>query len=140
MRKTILLYGLALATFLALLKFIEYRFFVRDFSLEMYMGIVAVFFTGLGIWAGLRLTRKRVVIVSPDFKLDDSALQRLGISRREYEVLDLIARGCSNQEIAEKLFISLSTVKTHSSNLFQKLDARRRTQALRRARELGLIP
>jgi len=140
MRKTILLYGLALATFLALLKFIEYRFFVRDFSLEMYMGIVAAFFTGLGIWAGLRLTRKRVVIVSPDFKLDDSALQRLGISRREYEVLDLIARGCSNQEIAEKLFISLSTVKTHSSNLFQKLDARRRTQALRRARELGLIP
>jgi DNA-binding CsgD family transcriptional regulator len=140
MRKTILLYGIALAVLTGLLKFIEYRFLVRDLSLEFYLGIVAVFFTALGIWAGLRLTRKKVVVAAPDFRLNEDELQRLGISKREYEVLELIAHGLSNQEIAEKLFVSLNTVKTHSSNLFLKLDARRRTEAIRRAKELRLLP
>jgi len=139
MRKTILLYGIALAALTGVLKFIEYSFLVRDLSLEFYLGIVAVFFTGLGIWAGLRLTRKKVVITNPDFKLNEPELQRLGISKREHEVLELIAQGLSNQEIAEKLFVSLNTVKTHSSNLFMKLEARRRTEAIRRAKELGLL-
>jgi len=140
MRKTIFIYGCALAAFAGLLKFIEYRFFVLDLSLEFYLGTVAVFFTGLGIWAGLRLTQKKTVILTPDFKLNETALQRLGISKREYEVLELIAQGLSNQEIAEKLFVSLNTVKTHSSNLFMKLEARRRTEAIRRAKELRLLP
>jgi NarL family two-component system response regulator LiaR len=140
MRKTILLYGVALAALTGILKFIEYRFFVRDLSLEFYLGAVAVIFAGLGVWAGLRLTRRKVVIANPDFKLNEPELQRLGISKREYEVLELMAQGLSNQEIADKLFVSLNTVKTHSSNLFMKLDARRRTQAVRRAKEFGLLP
>ena len=140
MRKTIILYGVALAALTVILKFIEYRFFVRDLSLEFYLGAVAVLFTGLGVWAGRRLTRGKVVIATPDFKLNDGELQRIGISKREYEVLELMAQGLSNQEIADKLFVSLNTIKTHSSNLFTKLDARRRTQAVRRAKELGLLP
>ena len=140
MRKTILLYGIALAALTGLLKFIEYNFFVRDLSLEAYLGIVAVLFTGLGIWAGLRLTRRSVIIANPDFTPSEPERQRLGISKREYEVLELIAGGLSNREIAEKLFVSLNTVKTHSSHLFAKLDARRRTEAIRRAKELRLLP
>lgn len=140
MRKTILIYGIALAALTGILKFIEYRFLIRDLSLEFYIGLVAVLFTGLGVWVGLRLTRRKVVIANPDFKLNEAELQRLGVSKREYEVLELMAQGLSNQEIADKLFVSLNTVKTHSSNLFIKLDARRRTQAVRRAKELGLLP
>jgi DNA-binding CsgD family transcriptional regulator len=140
MRKTILLYGVALAALTGILKFIEYRFLVRDLSLEFYIGLVAALFAGLGVWAGLRLTRREVIIANPDFKLNEAELQRLGISKREYEVLELMAQGLSNQEIADKLFVSLNTVKTHSSNLFMKLDARRRTQAVRRAKEFGLLP
>jgi len=140
MRKTILIYGVALAALIGILKFIEYRYFVRDLSLEFYLGVVAILFAGIGVWAGLRLTRRKVVIANPDFKLNEPELQRLGISKREYEVLELMAQGLSNQEIADKLFVSLNTVKTHSSNLFMKLDARRRTQAVRRAKEFGLLP
>jgi two-component system, NarL family, response regulator LiaR len=140
MRRTILIYGLALAALTGILKFIEYRYLVRDLSLELYLGAVAILCAGLGVWAGLRLTRRKVVIANPDFKLNEPELQRLGISKREYEVLELMAQGLSNQEIADKLFVSLNTVKTHSSNLFMKLDARRRTQAVRRAKEFGLLP
>jgi DNA-binding CsgD family transcriptional regulator len=140
MRKTILLYGIALAALTGILKIIEYRFLIRELSMEAYLGIVAVFFTALGIWAGLRLTRRKVVIAPAEFRLNERELQRLGISKREYEVLELIAQGLSNQEIAEKLFVSLNTVKSHSSHLFMKLDARRRTEAIRRAKELQLLP
>ncbi len=140
MRKTIIIYGLALATLVAILKFVEYRFFAQDMALEFYLGTVAVLFTGLGIWAGLKLTRRKIIIADPNFKLDESQLERLGISKREHEVLELIAQGLSNQEIAEKLFVSLNTIKTHSSNLFMKLDAKRRTQAIQRAKELRLLP
>jgi DNA-binding CsgD family transcriptional regulator len=140
MRKTILIYAIALAALTGILKFFEYRYFVRDLSLEFYLGVVAILFAGLGVWAGLRLTRRKVVIANPDFKLNEPELQRLAISKREYEVLELMAQGLSNQEIADKLFVSLNTVKTHSSNLFMKLDARRRTQAVRRAKEFGLLP
>ncbi len=140
MRKTVVLYGIALAALTGLLKFIEYRFFVYDLSLEFYLGIVAVLFTGLGVWAGLRLTRRKAVMAAPVFKRNEPELQRRGISKREYEVLELIAQGLSNQEIAKKLFVSLNTVKTHSSNLFMKLEARRRTEAIRRAKELQILP
>ncbi len=129
-----------MATLIIVLRYFEYRMFVRDLSLEFYVGIVALFFTALGVWAGLRLTRKRIIFSSGDFRLDEGALERLGISKREKEVLDLIASGLSNQEIADKLFVSLNTVKTHSSNLFQKLSVNRRTQAIQRAKELRLIP
>lgn len=140
MRKTILLSGIAMAAVIGLLKFIEYQFFIRDLSIEFYIGAVAVLFTALGVWGGRQLTRKKVVVIHPDFKLDKRELERLGISEREYDVLELIAQGLSNKEIAEKLFVSSSTIKTHSSNLFMKLNVRRRTQAVQRAKELRLLP
>lgn len=136
------LYGLILAALVFFLKFIEYKFFIRDLSLEFYLGLVSVLFTGVGIWAGLKITRKKTVIVSAaeNFTVDERQLKQLGISKREYEVLELMAKGLSNQEIADKLFVSLNTIKTHSSNILLKLDARRRTQAIQRAKELRLIP
>jgi DNA-binding CsgD family transcriptional regulator len=143
MKKTILLYATVLAILVFFLKFIEYRFFVRDLSLEFYMGIIAILFTSVGIWAGLKLTRKKhVIIAAPPavFQLNEDKVKELGISKREYEVLELMATGLSNQEIADKLFVSLNTVKTHSSNLFLKLEAKRRTQAVQKAKELQIIP
>ena len=123
-----------------LLKFLEYRFIIRDLSFEFYFGIVAILFTALGIWAGLKLTRKKIVMVGPQFILNEPELLRLGISKRELEVLESISQGLSNQQIADKLFVSLNTIKTHSSNLFLKLEVSRRTQAVQRAKELRLIP
>lgn len=145
MRRTILIYGIAMAILLGLLKAIEYQYFVRDIPLEFYIGLIAVMFTAIGIWAGLRLTRPKIVElsvpeISAPFELDPTNLKKIGMSNREYEVLELLAQGLSNQEIAEKLFVSMSTVKTHVSNVLAKLDASRRTQAVRRAKELQLIP
>ena len=155
MRKTILLYGIALAVLIGILKLVEYHFFMQDLSIEFYIGTVAVLFVCLGAWVGSRLIRPKVVVAEKEviveveklvvvpeinFQVNEAELDRLGISKREYEVLELISQGMSNQEIADKLFVSMNTVKTHSSNLFGKLDARRRTQAIQRARELGLLP
>ena len=140
MKRTVILYGLALASLVFLLKYFEYRLIVRDLSIEFYVGLVALLFTGLGIWAGLKLTRQRVVMVGPEFILNQSELLQLGISKREHDVLALMAQGLSNQEIADKLFVSLNTIKTHSSNLFVKLNVSRRTQAIQKGKELRLIP
>ena len=144
MKKTILLYGLALALLTFLLKGIEYRYYLRELSVEFYVGAVAVLFSGLGIWMGLKLTqafrRKETPrAVSPKEDPDPGTVEKLGISPRELEVLQLMAEGYSNQEIADKLFISLNTVKTHTSNLFSKLDVRLRTQAIQRGKELALL-
>jgi two-component system, NarL family, response regulator LiaR len=142
MRRTVIIYGLSMAALAGLLKFVEYRYIVRDIPLEFYIGAVAVMFTGLGIWAGLRLTRPKVVevAVAIPFERDDSALKSIGISKREFEVLELIAAGLSNQDIADRLFVSTSTVKTHVSNVLAKLDAGRRTEAIARAKEMRIIP
>jgi DNA-binding CsgD family transcriptional regulator len=142
MKRIIIIYGLSLAALVFLLQYLEYKFFVRDLSIQFYVGIVALGFTALGVWVGLRLTTKKVVTVHtvPDFILNEAELQRLGISKREYEVLELMAKGLTNQQIADKLFVSLNTVKTHTSNLFLKLEVSRRTQAVQRGKELRLIP
>lgn len=144
--KTILLYGFLLAALTALLKFIEYRWLVRDLSLEFYVGIVALFFTALGVWMGLKLTTKKQIVSNVANQIESGPtgnfellLQRTGLSKREHEVLLLMAQGCSNQEIADRLFLSLNTVKTHTSNLFMKLNVKRRTQAVQRAKEIGLV-
>jgi DNA-binding NarL/FixJ family response regulator len=129
-----------MAAMIGLLKFLEYRYVVRDYTLEFYIGAVALIFAVLGVWAGRRLTRLPIVTPDPNFRIDKANLNRLGISPREYEVLELIAHGLSNREIADRLFVSPNTVKTHSSSLFSKLNARRRTEAVRRAKELGLLP
>ena len=142
MRRTILIYGLSMAGLLGLLKLIEYKYVARDIPLEFYIGVIAVMFTGLGIWAGLRLTRPKIVEVevNPPFECDTEALLKLGISKREFEVLGLIAEGLSNQDIADRLFVSMSTVKTHVSNVLAKLDAGRRTEAIAKAKEMHIIP
>ncbi len=117
--------------------------------MDIYMGAIALMFTVVGIWAGLKLTRKKETIVVKEvavlvdrdnFVLNENLLKQLSISKREYEVLELIANGMSNQEIADKLFVSLNTIKTHSSRLFEKLEVSRRTQAVEKAKSLGLIP
>ena len=146
MRRTIILYGAALALLIFGLKFIEYRFLVRDLSLEFYLGIVAVLFTIVGIWTGRHLTRSRkstesdLSSSSGNLGVDEEALRRCGISKREHQVLLLMSQGFSNQEIADKLFVSLNTIKTHTSNLFLKLEVSRRTQAVQKAKQLRLIP
>jgi ATP-dependent transcriptional regulator len=133
-----------MAALLGLLKYFEYQFYVRDMPMEIYVGAVAILFTAVGIWAGLRLTRPKIIhqiVEAPaTFELDEANLQKIGISRREYEVLELLAAGHSNQEIADKLFISMSTVKTHVSNVLAKLEASRRTEAIARAKKLRIIP
>jgi DNA-binding CsgD family transcriptional regulator len=149
---TIALYGLALAALIFILKYVEYRYLLRDLRVEMYIGLVAVLFTALGIWMGSKLLlgkreapaeAAQAVPSAPYEALQpaalEEALRRIGISRRELEVLQLIAEGRSNQEIADRLFISLPTVKSHSSSLFGKLDVRRRTEAVHKAKSLGLI-
>lgn len=147
MKKTILLYGLALALLTFLLKGIEYRYYLRELSVEFYIAVVALLFSGLGIWMGLKLTRsfRNNEFSADGFPLrktqsaDPALAEKLGISPRELEVLQLMAEGYSNQEIADKLFISLNTVKTHTSNLFSKLDVKRRTQAIQRGKELSIL-
>jgi DNA-binding CsgD family transcriptional regulator len=146
MKKHVLLYGLLGGVLIAVLKFAEYRFLVLEHSLEIYGGIVAVLFSALGIWLGLKLTRVRTVevvrevpVVGP-FVRNEARVAELGITPREMEMLEALAAGHSNREIAERLFISENTVKTHTSRLFEKLQAQRRTQAVQRAKEAGLIP
>ena len=140
MRKTVLLYGLVGGVTIALLRLIEYRFLVLKHSLEIYGGLVALLFSGLGIWLGLKLTRPKVVVQSGPFVLNEARLAELGITPRELEVLGLIAAGMTNREIAEKLFVSENTVKTHAASVFDKLQAKRRTQAVQIAKAAGLIP
>ncbi len=141
-------YGLALAALLFLIRWAELRFLVFSYSLDIYIGLIALVFTGLGIWLALKLTKpkveqivveKEVTISQKEFQPNRSELESLGISPREMEVLELMARGHSNQEIAERLFLSLNTIKTHSSNLYVKLDVKRRTQAVEKAKRLSII-
>lgn len=142
MKRTIILYSLALAALIFILKMMEYKYLVRELKLEFYLGLIAVTFAALGVWAGLRLTRSKPVVVdhAAPFVVDEERIRQSGISKREYEVLELMAKGLSNQEIADRLFVSLNTVKTHTSNLFIKLDVKRRTQAIQKAKGMQLIP
>jgi DNA-binding CsgD family transcriptional regulator len=148
MKKHILIYGLCGGVLIVLLKLVEYRFLVVQHSIEIYGGLIALLFAVLGIWLGLKLTKTKETIIvkevllppQPSFTLNEVRLRELGITRRELEILELIAHGLSNREIAEKLFVSENTVKTHSSRLFDKLSAKRRTQAVQLGKEFGLIP
>ena len=148
MRKHVLLYGLLAGVLIAALRLIEYRWLVLEHSVEIYGGLVAAVFASLGIWLGLKLTRRietvvvrEVMVASPvNFVRDQNKLESLGITPRELEILQLIAQGLSNKEIAARVYVSENTVKTHSSRVFDKLGARRRTQAVQLEKELGLIP
>jgi DNA-binding CsgD family transcriptional regulator len=148
--KHVILYGICLALLLFLLKWLELRFVILNHAFEIYIGAIALIFTGLGIWLALKLTKPKVktVVVEKEvyipqddaFVLNERELEQLGISSRELEVLQLMAEGLSNQEIAGRLFVSLNTVKTHSSRLFEKMDVKRRTQAVEKAKRLRIIP
>jgi DNA-binding CsgD family transcriptional regulator len=148
MKKHILIYGLCGGMLIVLLRLVEYRFLVVEHSIEIYGGVIALLFASLGIWLGLKLTKTKETVVVREvllpaplsFTLNETRLRELGITRRELEILELIASGLSNREIAAKLFVSENTVKTHSSRLFDKLSAKRRTQAVQLGKELGLIP
>lgn len=145
-----LLYGIALAAILFLIKWLEYQFVIIDHALEIYVGAIALIFTVLGIWVTLKLNKPKLQTVlvekevyvpkrEPGFVPDQDLLLKIGISKREWEVLSLMSEGYSNQEIANQLFLSLNTVKTHGSNLFLKLDVKRRTQAIEKGKRIGLI-
>lgn len=148
MRRHVLLYGLLAGILIAVLQFIEYRWLVIEHSFEIYGGLIAAIFAALGIWLGLRLTRPKETIVvrevvineSTPFVRDDQKVDALGLTPRELEILQLMADGLSNREIAERVFVSENTVKTHSSRVFDKLGARRRTQAVQLGKSLRLIP
>jgi len=140
MKRSTILYAIAMAALLFLLQAVQYRYLVYELKEEYFIGFLALLFTTLGLWIGWKLTvnRKQPAIMTTDTGVRVSASE-VGISPREEEVLRLIAAGHSNQEIADKLFLSLNTVKKHTSTLFRKLEAERRTQAIEKARQIGIL-
>ena len=154
MKKTVFLYGLVGGLLVAVLKVVEYRYLVLEHSLEIYGGIVAVLFSAAGIWLGLKLTRPRETVITREvpvevrvpvpatgpFVRNQARVEQLGLTPRELDILEAMAAGLSNREIAERLFVSENTVKTHAGRVFDKLAAKRRTQAVQLAKEAGLIP
>jgi DNA-binding CsgD family transcriptional regulator len=173
MKRHVLILGLVGGLLITVLKWSEYQILVVEHSFEIYGGLIAAVFAGLGIWIGLKLTgRREEAVVKPSanrelavqgltgqgltvkgltvkgvtvergqrFVPDEAKRESVGITRRELEILELVAGGLSNREIADKLFVSENTVKTHCSRAFDKLGAKRRTQAVQRGKELGLLP
>lgn len=148
--KAAVLYSACLAALLFLLRWLELRLIIFHHSFELYIGLMALLFTGLGIWLALKLSKpkKEIVVVEKEvfvkkdghFSPDLVMAKQLEISKRELEILHLLAQGHSNQEIAEELFVSVSTVKSHNQSLFEKLDVKRRIQAVEKAKKLHLIP
>jgi len=148
--KQAILYGVLLALLLFLLKWLELRLLIIHHSFEIYAGIIAVLFTALGIWLALKLSRPQVQTMviekqvyinnTASFILNEDALTQLNMSRRELEVLQLMANGLSNQEIAARLFVSLNTIKTHSARVFEKMEVKRRTQAIEKGKRMSIIP
>ena len=138
-----ILYGTTLAILLFILKWLEFRLLIMKHSFEVYAGAIALIFTLLGIWVAGKLTNPKIIIIEKktfEFLFNEAEFSRLGISKREMEVLELMAKGFSNNEIAGKLFLSESTIKSHAARLFEKLDVKRRTQAVDKAKQLRLIP
>jgi two-component system, NarL family, response regulator LiaR len=149
-KRHIIVYGISLAILLVLLNWLKLRLVIIDHAFEVYVGAVALVFTALGIWLALKLAqpKEKVVVVEKEiivnrntnFVMNEAELNRLSLSKRELEVLQLMAQGLSNKEIAERLFVSLSTIKTHANNLFEKMGVERRTQAISQGKQLGIIP
>lgn len=145
----VVLYSAGLAVLLFLLKWLQWKFLILDNSIEIYIGLIAIFFTFLGSWVAKQATdpkiktviiEKEVYVSKPEeFTPNEAELEKLQLSAREREVLILLSKGMSNAEIAESLFLSLSTIKTHASNLFVKMDVKSRTQAIEKARRLRLV-
>jgi two-component system, NarL family, response regulator LiaR len=148
-KQTVAIYGVAGGLLIAALKYSEYRFLVVEHSVEIYGALIAALFAAVGVWLGLTLTSRREVVVVKEvpvpaaaepFAVDETRVRALGITPRELEILQHIARGMSTREIAAALFVSENTVKTHASRLLDKLGVNRRIKAVEAARSLGLIP
>ena len=146
--RIVFLYGISLAILLLFIKWLEWRFVIIEYSFELYVAAIAIMFTGLGIWLANKLSQpkvntavveKQVEVKAGHFALNEAEIARLRLSKRELEVLQLMAEGLSNLQIAERLFVSLNTIKTHSSKIFDKLEVQRRTQAVEMARKLNII-
>lgn len=139
MLKVVLRFGLIIAALLILFQLSKMSLLIPDMSSDLILGLVGAVFIGLGIYLGLKFRKVEIMEVGPVIEIDEQQIETLGLTEREMEVLQLISEGCSNVEIGEKLFVSESTIKTHVSNLFVKLDVKRRTQAVTRAKELRII-
>jgi len=143
--KHIVLYGFTLAVLVFVLKLLQWKFLIVDNAIDIYIGLIAIFFTVLGVWVTKQLIKPKVetIVVEKEvpekFEINEAALQKLNLSSREYEVLQLLAKGYSNYEISKQLFLSVSTIKTHVSNLFSKMDVKKRTQAADKAKRLKII-
>ena len=135
----LLLLGFVMAVLVIILQYFEYRYFIGQLSQKFYISLVASIFTIMGIWVGLTIVKNKSDEEQATDKIDPQALQDSNLNNREFEILKLISTGCTNQEIANRLFIALPTVKTHASNLYSKLDVKNRTQAVAKARSLGII-
>lgn len=147
--KQVIGYGAVFAILMLVVRWLEIRYIIMAHAFEIYAGAIALIFTCLGIWLALKLVKpkiqtqvieKEVYKTTTDFVFNQESFEKLGLSKRELEVLQLMARGASNQEIADQLFVSLNTIKTHVSRLFEKLEVKRRTQAIELAQKLALIP
>jgi DNA-binding NarL/FixJ family response regulator len=136
---SIIVFGVLLAVLAGILQFFEYRYFVGSLSTDIYVGVVATIFTLVGIWIGSRIIRSRYAVSQDARVIDQSIVKELNLNDREYEILTLISKGHSNQEIADQLFLALPTIKTHASNLYSKLDVNSRTQAIHKAKALKII-
>lgn len=152
--KHLAIYGASAGLLIVALQVVEYRFLVLEHSVEIYGALIAAAFAAVGIWLGVTLTGRpvvvkevpievpvevRVAIPAGPFVPDAARIEALGLTPRELEVLQLIAEGLSNKEMADRLFVSENTVKTHASRVFDKLGASRRTQAVQLAKSQGLI-
>lgn len=145
----ILRYGLFMAVLVFILKWLQWKFLIVDNATDIYVGLIALFFTLLGIWIATQLAKprqekviveKEIFIPQPeDFTINETVLEKLNLTKREYEILELLVKGHSNAEIAEILFLSLSTIKTHVSNLYDKLNVKRRAQAIARSKKLRIV-
>lgn len=139
MFKVIIRFGLIIAALLILFQLSKMSLFIPEMSQDLTIGLIGAAFIGLGIYLGLKFRKVEIVEVGPVIEIDHERIQSLGLTEREMDVLKHIAEGCSNVEIGEKLFVSENTIKTHVSNLFVKLDVKRRTQAVTKAKELRII-
>ena len=137
--KSIILFGILLAGLLLTLKFLQYKYFIASLDTEIYTSVVAVIFTSIGVWIGITSLKQKKTNNHALRKIDYLKIKELDLKEREYEILKLVSKGLSNQEIADELFIALPTVKTHTSNLYSKLDVKSRTQAIHKAQFLKLI-
>lgn len=153
--KNLLLYAAAMAAMLLLLRLMQFKLMVIDHALEIYILGIAILFTFIGMWLATKLTPPKTQIIKEKvlvekevpayrqpyeaFQPNAAIIEKSGLSPREIEVLQLMATGATNQEIADRLFVSLNTIKTHTSRIFEKLDVKRRTQAIEKARKLHII-